>query len=85
MVSEPYFQNLEVYLKGREVEVHYSANGDLWAEPVEIRTSQEEQSLDENKARADRHFWVVEHAVPLAVGVYAFAALVIFLILYTHR
>lgn len=83
VTSEPYVQNLEVYLSGREVRVHYSPDGQVWAEPCQYRESMEQESISADKKRSDRHFWVSEHAVPLALGVYAFAGLMIFLIFNT--
>ncbi len=80
VTSEPYVQDLNVFLSGKSVEVHYTPDGEVWAEPAEYRESMEQESIGDDKKRTDRRYWVSEHAVPLALGVYAFAGLVIYLI-----
>ena len=79
--SEPYFQNLNVFLSGKRVEVHYDPAGNIWVEPVEYRESMEEESIGSNKKANDRHFWVVEHSSQILIVLYCFYALLIFLII----
>lgn len=81
VTSEPYFYNLNVCLKGKRVEVHYNSAGDAWPQPVELRTSMDEESIGPNKKANDRHFWVVEHSVPIMIALYCFYALLIYFIL----
>lgn len=85
VTSEPYFQNMDVHLSGRRVEVHYNSEGDIWVEPVEYRENMEEESIGPNKKANDRHFWVVEHSVQILIALYCFYALLIYLILKSFK
>ena len=55
VISEPYARDPKIFLSGNNVEIHYSADGAYWIEPLDIIGADTDNSDVNNKLKAQRN------------------------------